>query len=441
MRPAEFLAETGVRGGAGADDAQPRAGRRGGERRDRPRRWDGRQAVDPFDDRLELLALGCGHGEVELEDAEPGFGGIQEHIRIREPREQRQVERGEKALERLVNRVRFAHAVRHHRDADVVGPDFPGQQQVANEIGGGVNVDRRGRYRDENAVSARQHFLQRQSGHAGRRIADELPRVRRDMHAGRAEPRLLRRGVRAVDLARVQRTHAQPIERRALRVVIHHRSGNAVRGEVTGEIGRDGGLTRPPLRIDHQCGIGPHSPPAAYPGPTSPGSNYCSSCVENSRMKELIVRAERVAALLTARKETVAVAESSAGGLITAALLGVPGASAYCLGGIVIYTRQGWEALRDFDQGLLGGYRSATEQNALIRARLARDRFGAAWGVGETGAAGPTGNRYGDPAGHACLAVSGGKEIATTLRTGSSDRLGNMHAFAAAALGLLEESL
>lgn len=158
-------------------------------------------------------------------------------------------------------------------------------------------------------------------------------------------------------------------------------------------------------------------------------------------MRELVAAAERVATLLKARKETVAVAESSAGGLITAALLAVPGASAYCLGGTVIYTRQAWDALRDFDEKLLGGYRSSTEQNALVRARLARDRFSASWGIGETGAAGPTGNRYGDPAGHACLAVSGRKEISITVRTGSSDRLANMHAFGAAALRLLEENL
>lgn len=158
-------------------------------------------------------------------------------------------------------------------------------------------------------------------------------------------------------------------------------------------------------------------------------------------MEELVVYAERIAASLKAKKETVAVAESSAGGLITAALLAVPGASAYCLGGIVIYTGQAWEAMRDFDKSLLGGYRSATEGNALVRARLARDRFGATWGIGETGAAGPTGNRYGDPAGHACLAVCGRREISITVRTGSTDRLANMHAFAAAALRLLEESL
>jgi nicotinamide-nucleotide amidase len=158
-------------------------------------------------------------------------------------------------------------------------------------------------------------------------------------------------------------------------------------------------------------------------------------------MRQLLVISERVAALLTQRKETVAVAESAAGGLITAALLAVPGASAYCLGGAVIYTRQAWEAVRDFEEGVLQGYRSATEQNALIRARVARDRFKATWGVGETGAAGPTGNRYGDPAGHAWVAVAGPREQAVRVATGDTERLANMHAFAAAALRLLEESL
>src|SRR5262245_436406 len=158
-------------------------------------------------------------------------------------------------------------------------------------------------------------------------------------------------------------------------------------------------------------------------------------------MNDLVVHAVRVAALLKARKETVAVAESAAGGLITAALLAVPGASAYCLGGVVIYTRQAWEALRDFDERLLEGHRSATEGNALVRARLARDRFGATWAVGETGAAGPTGNRYGDPAGHAWIAVAGQTHRAMRVATGSSDRSANMHAFAAAGLRLLEESL
>lgn len=158
-------------------------------------------------------------------------------------------------------------------------------------------------------------------------------------------------------------------------------------------------------------------------------------------MRELVAQAERVAVLLLARKETVAVAESSAGGLITAALLAVPGASAWCLGGTVIYTKQGWQALRDFDETVLGGWRSATEGNALVRAQFIRSRMGASWGIGETGAAGPTGNRYGDPAGHACLAVCGVRERAVTLRTGSADRLANMQRFAGAALQLFLDTL
>ncbi len=156
-------------------------------------------------------------------------------------------------------------------------------------------------------------------------------------------------------------------------------------------------------------------------------------------MRELLPFAERVATLLKARNETVAVAESSAGGLITAALLAVPGASAYCLGGSVIYTPQAWRALKDFTPELLGGHRSATEENALARARIIRNRYGASWGVGETGATGPTANRYGDRPGHACLAVSGRSEHVLTIETGSEDRVANMYAFAAAALKLLSE--
>ena len=158
-------------------------------------------------------------------------------------------------------------------------------------------------------------------------------------------------------------------------------------------------------------------------------------------MRELMPYAESAAVLLKARKETIAVAESSTGGLIAAALLGVPGGSAYFIGGAVIYTRQAWHALRDFDEKMLGGVRAATEHHALVRARIARERFGATWGIGETGAAGPTGNRYGDAAGHTCIAVAGPVERVITLETGNSDRVDNMQAFAIAALKLLAESL
>lgn len=158
-------------------------------------------------------------------------------------------------------------------------------------------------------------------------------------------------------------------------------------------------------------------------------------------MRTLLPIAEKVAALLKQRKETIAVAESSAGGLISAALLAVPGASAYYIGGSVLYTRQSWRAYRDFDEKIFAGARSVTEPNALIRAKFIRERMATDWGVSETGAAGPTGNTYGDPAGHVCLAVAGRVERAITLSTGSKDRAENMVAFAAAALNLLADSL
>ena len=158
-------------------------------------------------------------------------------------------------------------------------------------------------------------------------------------------------------------------------------------------------------------------------------------------MEELLPVANQIAELLIARKETIAVAESSAGGLISAALLSVPGASAYYLGGAVVYTRTARDALLGIPESALEGMRASTEPYALLLGRTARARFSSTWAVAETGATGPTGNRYGDAAGHACLAVVGPTEQARTLETGSADRLANMRAFAASALTLVLESL
>ena len=147
--------------------------------------------------------------------------------------------------------------------------------------------------------------------------------------------------------------------------------------------------------------------------------------------------AERVAAKLKARGETIAVAESSAGGLISASLLAVPGASAYFLGGAVVYTRQARRALASIPDAAMSGIRSASEPYALLLARTVREQHGATWGLSETGAAGPAGNRYGDPAGHACIAIAGPAEHVLTVRTGSEDRVANMRAFAEKALETL----
>ena len=158
-------------------------------------------------------------------------------------------------------------------------------------------------------------------------------------------------------------------------------------------------------------------------------------------MQTLLPLAEQVALLLKQRRETVAVAESSAGGLIAAALLAVPGASAYFLGGAVVYTRKAREQLLQLPREAVTGMRSASEPYALLLARTASQRLGASWGLAETGAAGPTGNPYGDSAGHSCIAIAGMAEEVITLETGDADRVANMRAFAAAALQLLQRRL
>ena len=158
-------------------------------------------------------------------------------------------------------------------------------------------------------------------------------------------------------------------------------------------------------------------------------------------MKDLVPIAEKIAARLIERKQTIAVAESSTGGLISAALLAVPGASAYFLGGGVIYTRDARRILMDIPDEAMKGIRSASEPYAKLLASQIRQRFSSDWGLSETGATGPTGNRYGDPSGHSCIAIAGPVERAITVETGSNDRVGNMRAFAAAALELLAQCL
>jgi PncC family amidohydrolase len=160
-------------------------------------------------------------------------------------------------------------------------------------------------------------------------------------------------------------------------------------------------------------------------------------------MEELGELAGAIAARLRERGETIAVSESSTGGLISAALLAVPGASAYFLGGAVVYTRQARTALLGIsDQTMKAkGIRSASEPYAALAAATVRERHGATWGSAETGATGPSGNRYGDPAGHTCIAVAGPVERVITLRTGSADRQANMQAFARRALEELAAAL
>jgi nicotinamide-nucleotide amidase len=155
-------------------------------------------------------------------------------------------------------------------------------------------------------------------------------------------------------------------------------------------------------------------------------------------MPDLTSLASSVATLLKAVNQTVAVAESSGGGLISAALVSIPRASAYYIGGGVIYTAAARQALLRVGDEAMAGMRASTEPYALLKARTVREALGATWGLAETGASGPTGNRYGDAAGHACIAVTGPVERAITVETGQTDREANMWTFAKAALDLLE---
>ncbi len=160
-------------------------------------------------------------------------------------------------------------------------------------------------------------------------------------------------------------------------------------------------------------------------------------------MQSLTDLAADIGARLKERGETIAVSESSTGGLISAALLSVPGASAYFLGGAVVYTRQARQALLGITDEAMRErkMRSSSEPYAALGAAAVRERHGATWGLAETGASGPSGNRYGDPAGHSCIAIAGPAERVVTLRTGSADRQANMRAFARRALEELAAAL
>ncbi|HYB91688.1 MAG TPA: CinA family protein [Candidatus Binataceae bacterium] len=158
-------------------------------------------------------------------------------------------------------------------------------------------------------------------------------------------------------------------------------------------------------------------------------------------MQELLSRAERIGAILKQRKETLAVAESSAGGLISASMLSVPGASAYFIGASVTYTRQSMRGLLNMTDENFAGMRGLTEPTALALARAVHRLLSPTWAISEMGAAGPTGSRYGDAPGKTAIAVVGPSERSIVIETGSADRVANMRSFAAAALDLFEQIL
>ena len=150
---------------------------------------------------------------------------------------------------------------------------------------------------------------------------------------------------------------------------------------------------------------------------------------------------KEVSDVLKARGETIAVAESTTGGLISARLLSIPGASAYFMGGTIIYTRVSRKVFLDASAEKLQGVKPLTEEMAKFFAKQVREKLEATWGIAELGIAGPTGAAYGYEAGSTAIAVSGPIEAAKSIRTGHNDRVRNMEEFTDGACQLLRDTI
>jgi nicotinamide-nucleotide amidase len=151
--------------------------------------------------------------------------------------------------------------------------------------------------------------------------------------------------------------------------------------------------------------------------------------------------AKEVSELLKSTNQTLCVSESSAGGLISATLVSIPGASNYYVGGAVIYTRVAQKGLLLVEDKAIEHMRASTEEYATLNAETIKSTLSTDWALSETGASGPTGNRYGDSSGHACIAVAGPVSRSITVETGDTDREANMWVFATKALNLLRDCI
>lgn len=162
-----------------------------------------------------------------------------------------------------------------------------------------------------------------------------------------------------------------------------------------------------------------------------------------SLLQDLHPHASRIAAALRERGQRLAVADGATGGLLSAALLTVPGALDFYVGGGVVYSFRARDVLFALPRDAYRGMQSASENYALLQARAIRDNLGADWGLAESGSAGGSVHPMGVAGGRSCAAVvgPGGLELVHVTQTGSDDRIANMEAFAQAALGLLARAV
>ena len=151
--------------------------------------------------------------------------------------------------------------------------------------------------------------------------------------------------------------------------------------------------------------------------------------------------AKDIAPILTGNNETLSVAESSAGGLISACLLSIPGASSFFVGGSVLYSykiRRELVGMGKEEHRIYGG---STPELILEMAQRFRNRIGTDWVIGEGGAAGPSKSPYGHNAGYTALAIAGPISRTKSIETGKSDRIENMSEFATALLSFFLDVL
>lgn len=159
-------------------------------------------------------------------------------------------------------------------------------------------------------------------------------------------------------------------------------------------------------------------------------------------LRELHPQALRIAALLRARGEKVAVADGATGGLIAASLLTVPGALDFFVGGGVVYSLRARDVLFSLPREAYHGMRGASAEYALLQARAIAANFAAEWGLAESGSVGGSAHPSGAPAGRSMAALVGpAGEWTALLETASDDRIVNMAAFTRNALALLEARL
>ncbi|MAV67327.1 MAG: damage-inducible protein [Gammaproteobacteria bacterium] len=157
-------------------------------------------------------------------------------------------------------------------------------------------------------------------------------------------------------------------------------------------------------------------------------------------MMTLTHMAEEVAELLRRRGDTIVVAETSTGGLISSALLAVPGASAYYKGGSVLYTYESRKKLLGIKGQDVEGLAPMSEAMVMAFAQKAQAQFASTWAIAELGIAGPTGVVYGE-AGSNVIGIAGPNPVSALLNTGSSEREDNMWRFTGHALSLLCKAL